>query len=424
MNILIVGSGAREHAIAWKIRQSKIAGKIYCAPGNPGIAEIATCVPIPVDAIEKLVAFARENEIDLTVPGPEAPLVAGIVDAFEAKNLTIFGPSQKAAALEGSKAYSKYFMGKYKIPTAYSEIFTDYQAALDFAETTEYPCVVKADGLAAGKGVIIVENFSEAQSALRRCMLEREFGAAGAKVLIEEFLHGEEVSIFALCDGKDYILLQPAQDHKAIFDGDKGPNTGGMGTYAPAPIVTPALLERIKKEIIVPTLAGMAGQGIPYKGALFIGLMIDGGEVRVLEYNCRFGDPETQVILPLLDGDLPEMMHLAATGRLDECRAGTADQSTVCVVLASGGYPGQYEQEKKISGTDSDFDEGILVFHGGTARNGAGDLVTAGGRVLSIVAISDDFQKSREMAYKAVDNINFEGVYFRTDIGAKALKYL
>ncbi|KAA3620007.1 MAG: phosphoribosylamine--glycine ligase [Calditrichaeota bacterium] len=424
MNILIIGNGAREHAIAWKLSQSKSVKNIYCAPGNPGIAEVATCIPIPVDNIDGLLNFALKSEINLTIPGPEAPLVAGIVDAFEEKNLVIFGPSQKASALEGSKAFSKYFMEKYNIPTAKCRVFTDFSQALSHVKTATYPCVVKADGLAAGKGAIIVNNIPEAETALRRCMKDQEFGEAGAKVLVEDFLTGEEASIFALCDGKNYILLQPAQDHKAIFDGDKGPNTGGMGAYAPAPLVTETLLENVKKQVIEPTLDGMMREGIPYKGVLFIGLMIDNGKAKVLEYNCRFGDPEAQVILPLLDGDLAEIMLNGALGKIDERRAKSTNKSAVCVVMASGGYPGSYETGKSITGHEIQFNSDIIVFHSGTSRNDKNELVTSGGRVLAVTAVSDDFQNSRKLAYDAVKNIHFDGAYFRNDIGEKALKYL
>ncbi|MCA9733912.1 MAG: phosphoribosylamine--glycine ligase [Deferribacteres bacterium] len=423
MKILIIGSGAREHALAWKLHQSRQVTELFCAPGNPGIAEVASCVPIAVNNIEGLLDFAEKHQIDLTIPGPEAPLVAGIVDAFEAKGLTIFGPSKKAASLEGSKVFSKNFMKNYHIPAAASESFTDYEAAVAYAETTSYPCVVKADGLAAGKGAIIVHDFKEAQLALQRCMLKKEFGSAGSKVLIEEFLSGEEASVFALCDGKNYIVLAPAQDHKAIFDGDKGPNTGGMGTYAPAPIVTNDLLEKVEKEIIQPTISGMQQEGTAYKGVLFIGLMIENDQAKVLEYNCRFGDPEAQVILPLLKTDLAELLFKAAHGKIAECKIGHSRQSAVCVVLASGGYPGPYESGKVITGLKNIDEEQFLVFHSGTSLSANGELVTAGGRVLSVVAQSDNFNTSREFVYKAVDKIDFEGVYYRKDIGAKALKY-
>jgi len=424
MKILVVGSGAREHAIVWKMSQSPLVEKIYCAPGNPGIAELATCVDIDANAINALLLFARNNGIDLTVPGPEGPLVRGLVDEFEAQGLAVFGPSQRAAELEGSKAFAKLLMRRNDIPTAEWVVFHDAGEAREFLDDCDYPCVIKADGLAAGKGSLIVHDLAEAEHALDRIMVQREFSDAGDKVVIEEFLRGEEASVFAISDGENFVVLSPAQDHKAIFDGDEGPNTGGMGAYAPAPVISEELMAQIVQQIVAPTIRGMAMENRPYRGVLYVGLMITEAGPRVIEYNCRFGDPETQVILPLLESDLVELLQKTAARQLAGYSVALRSKWATCVVMSSGGYPGNYETGKRIIGLESIRDPRVRIFHAGTMRNEAGDLLTAGGRVLSVTAVGDDFGSAREAAYSAVGKIAFDGAYYRKDIGAKALKYL
>lgn len=424
MKVLVVGSGAREHVLVWKLNQSEKVEKIYCAPGNPGIGKIAECVNIAANDLPGLLDFALRKEIDLTVPGPEAPLVKGVVDDFEAQGLAIFGPTKMAALLEGSKTFAKFVMDKYDIPTAQWAVFEKYDEARDFLATIDFPCVIKADGLAAGKGAIIVHNGDEAEETLRQIMLEKAFGAAGEKIVIEEFMAGEEASVFAISDGEDYLLLPASQDHKAIFDGDKGPNTGGMGAYAPTPIVTDAMMERVRQEIIEPTLHGMAKEGTPFRGVLYAGLMIMDAGPRVVEFNCRFGDPEAQVVLPLIESDIADMMHKAATRSLGEYELQINNKSAVCVVMASSGYPGAYEKGKKIIGHDYCFGDDTVVFHAGTKIDKDGDVVTAGGRVLSATAFSVTFQAARRKAYSMIKKIAFDGAYYRKDIGAQALRRL
>jgi phosphoribosylamine--glycine ligase len=421
MKILVIGNGAREHALVWKLSQSSLVEKIYCAPGNPGIMQFAQCVDISNDNLPGLLKFARKEKIDLTVPGPEAPLVAGIVDEFEAQGVAIFGPTREAAALEGSKAFAKFIMEKYNIPTAKWAVFQSYDEAHDFVGNVDFPCVIKADGLAAGKGAIIVRDMDEAKEALRHIMLERAFGEAGDKVVIEEFMRGEEASVFAISDGEDYILLPASQDHKAIFDGDKGPNTGGMGAYAPAPLVTDGLMEKIRQEIMTPALQAMANEGTPFRGVLYAGLMITKSGPKVVEFNCRFGDPEAQVVLPLIKSDFADMMHKAATRSLKSYDLQLDRKWAVCVVMASGGYPGAYKTGKNIIGLDYDFGDEAIVFHAGTKKAKDGQVVTAGGRVLSATAFSNSFQAARQKAYDMIQKITFDGAYYRKDIGAKTL---
>ncbi|MDQ7064437.1 MAG: phosphoribosylamine--glycine ligase [candidate division KSB1 bacterium] len=424
MKVLVIGSGGREHALVWKIQQSPLVDKIYCAPGNPGIAQHAECVDIQPTDIPRLLEFAVNEKIDLTVPGPEAPLVQGLVDEFEAKGLTIFGPSQKAAELEGSKAFAKWLMRKYNVPTAEWQVFYDAEEARRHLREREYPCVIKADGLAAGKGAVIVQDEQQAEHALDEIMVRRVFGEAGAKIVVEDYMRGEEASVFALSDGENVALLHPAQDHKPIFDGDQGPNTGGMGAYAPAPVVDTAMQERVLREIIEPTIRGMAMENRPYRGVLYAGLMITEDGPKVVEFNCRFGDPEAQVVLPLLGSDLVDLMMKAAHREMHDAQIELLEQWAVCVVMASGGYPGTYETGKKIIGLEKLVGEDILIFHAGTRRNEGGAIVTAGGRVLSVVAVRDTFHAAREAAYAAVGKIAFDGAYYRKDIGYKALKHL
>ncbi len=422
MKILIIGRGGREHALVWKIVQSNQVEKIYCAPGNPGTAELSENVAISPMDFEKLVSFAKDNQIDLTIVGPEDPLVSGIVDYFNDHGLKIFGPDKNAAQLEGSKYFSKELMKKYHIPTATYQTFTSPDKAKEYiGSEVKFPLVLKASGLAAGKGVLICQSGEEALEGIGQIMEDKAFGSAGDKMIIEEFLEGEEVSIFALSDGADYLLLSPAQDHKKVFEGDHGKNTGGMGAYAPAPIVTSSLIEKIEPEIIERTFEAMRSEGMPYKGLLYIGLIITNQGPKVLEYNCRFGDPEAEVILPLLKSDLVPLMEASINGTMREQRVQLYDKFALDVVLASGGYPDKYEKGKIIEGLES-LDSDILVFHAGT-KSENDFLVTNGGRVLNIVAMADDFFSLTENLYKNVDRIRFEGLHYRKDIGYRVRKY-
>jgi phosphoribosylamine--glycine ligase len=424
MRILVIGGGGREHALVWKLRQSPLTEKIFCAPGNPGIRQIAECVDLKITDFEGLLNFARKNQIDLTVVGPEAPLVNGIVDEFEAQGLAIFGPSKRAAELEGSKAFTKYLLDKYKIPTADCIVFTNYNEARGYLSQVEYPTVVKADGLAAGKGAFICQNEEQAETALQKIMVERAFGPAGDKVIVERFMVGEEASVLAITDGSSLAYLPAAQDHKAIFDNDEGPNTGGMGAYSPAPVIDEQMLMRVQKEIFEPTIKAMALENRPYRGVLYAGLMITADGPKVVEFNCRFGDPETQAILPLVKSDLVEVMLRVARGKRLNDRIDFYNRWAMCVVIASGGYPGTYEKGKQIFGLDKKLGDDIVVFHAGTHENADGKLVTDGGRVLGVTAFGSDFLTVRERAYWAVGKITFDKAYYRKDVGAKALAHL
>ena len=420
MKLLVIGSGGREHALVWKLKQSPRVSAIFCAPGNAGIAQLATCVPITVADHDGLLKFARDEQIDLTVVGPDDVLAAGMVDLFEAEGLRIFGPTQAAAQLESSKVFAKEFMQRHGLPTARSGSFSDSAAARAFVKGMSFPLGVKADGLALGKGVIIAQDLAEAQAAIGDIMDARKFGDAGRRVVIEEFLAGEECSIHALVDGASYLLFPGAQDHKRALDGDLGPNTGGMGTFSPpAKLLTPAMEERVRREILDPFIAGLAKDGICYRGMLFPGLMIDADGPKLLEFNCRFGDPETQVLLPRLESDLVDLFEATIDGRLAQTEAKWSPQSAVCVVLASGGYPGDYAKGKVIDGLDA-AGRTTTVFHAGT-RVENGRIVTAGGRVLGVTALADDLAAARERAYDAVAQIHFEGAQFRRDIAAKGL---
>ena len=428
MNILVIGSGGREHAIIWKLRQSPLVKGLSCAPGNAGIAQMARLVSLKPTDIQGLMRFVRENDVDLTVVGPEQPLVDGIVDEFEHHGLKIFGPSKAAALLEGSKAFAKDFMLRNKIPTARFRSFSasELGQAEAFARELPVPLVVKADGLAAGKGVLICESYDAAVIGLREILLNKAFGAAGERVVIEEYLEGEEASVFALTDGDRYATLASAQDHKRILDGDKGKNTGGMGAYANAPIVTKELLNRIGDEIIGPTLNGMKNAGTPYRGCLYCGLMITKSGPKVIEYNCRFGDPETQVVVPLIEGDLAEILLSIAEHKLDPSSVKHHAASAVCVVMASRGYPDDYQTGKEIHGLENvKLEDGLVVFHAGTRSDGE-KIVTSGGRVLGVTAIGyeHDLKGTIEAAYRAVRSITFDGAYYRSDIGQKALRRL
>ena len=420
MKVLVVGGGGREHALVWKIARSPRVTKIFCAPGNAGIAEHAECVGIKAEDIDGLLAFARANSPDLTVVGPEAPLAAGIVDAFEAAGFKIFGPGKEAARLEASKVFAKEVMQRYGVPTAAGKDFNRAEDAREYVRRLGGSCVVKADGLAAGKGVVVADSPAEAEAAVKTIMEEKAFGAAGERVIIEERLYGEEASVMALTDGETVLPLLPAQDHKPVFDGDKGPNTGGMGAYAPAPAVTAELLRRIEVEILVPTIRGLAAEGITYKGVLYAGLMLTAEGPKVLEFNVRFGDPEAQPLFCLLASDLLELMEAVLAGRLREMKPDWHPGAAVCVVLASAGYPGPSRKGDVISGLDN-LPAGVVVFHAGTTLKN-GRFATAGGRVLGVTGRGADVRDAIKATYKAVEKISFEGMHYRRDIGQKALK--
>lgn len=425
MRVLVVGSGGREHAIAWKLNQSPRVTKIFCAPGNAGIANVAECVAISATDVPALLKFAVDHAIDLTVVGPETPLVAGIVDTFLHAGLKIVGPKKYAAQLEGSKQFAKAFMRRHGIPTAAYQTFTHdkMDSALLYLATHELPVVIKADGLAAGKGVVVAATRAEAFAAVESMLSERTFGDAGATIVIEEFLVGEEASVFAMCDGKNYVTFAPAQDHKRIGDGDTGKNTGGMGAFAPARIVTPQLLEQVKHEVIEPVLRGMKEEGCAYTGFLYCGLMIGPDGPKVVEFNCRLGDPETQVVLPLLDCDFAELCVACAEGRIGEVAVSEKHMTAVCVVMAAKGYPDAYQSGAEISGLEKfSADEHSVVFHAGTKFND-GKIMTAGGRVLGVTAMGETLPQTITYAYAAVRKISFKGATWRKDIGEKGMKY-
>ncbi len=425
MNVLIVGSGGREHALAWKLSQSSRLDNLYVAPGNAGCASVAECVDLDTANLPNLVRWAREHHIGLVVPGPEAILVAGVVDAFQEAGIKAFGPTAAAAELEGSKIYAKNLMRRHGIPTAEYAIFEQFDKAKAYLDSREDgPIVVKADGLAAGKGAIVCENHEEAIAALTRCMVEEEFGEAGNRVVIEECLRGEELSVLALTDGKTIAPLASSQDHKAIFDGDAGPNTGGMGAYSPAPLMSDQLLDTAVEKVLVPTVHAMNQDGKRFRGVLYAGLMITGGGPKVLEFNVRFGDPETQPILARLDCDLLDLLEAVTDGRLDEQELRWKDEAAVCVVMASGGYPGAYDKGKEITGLDqADSRDGVVVFHAGTSLH-RDKVVTSGGRVLGVTALGTDLPAAIDRAYAAVEGIAFDGAQFRKDIGQKGLARL
>ena len=416
MKVLVVGSGGREHAICWKLSKSPKVDKIYCAPGNAGIAELAECVDIKAMEFEKLVAFAKENSIDLTVIGMDDPLVGGVVDVFEAEGLRVFGPRKNAAILEGSKAFSKDLMKKYNIPTAAYETFTSAKEAKKYLETAEYPIVLKADGLALGKGVLICENKEDALAGVDELMLDKKFGTAGDTIVIEEFMTGREVSVLSFVDGNTIKIMSSAQDHKRAKDGDQGLNTGGMGNFSPSPFYTKEVDEFCKKYIYQATVDAMKSEGRPFKGVLYFGLMMTANGVKVIEYNCRFGDPETQVVLPRLKTDLVEIMEAVIDERLDEINIEWEDNAAVCVVMASGGYPVSYKKGYEISGLDNVGD--LTVFHAGTAVKD-GKIVTNGGRVLGVTAVGKDLDEAIKNAYAGVAKISWTDEFHRSDIGIK-----
>lgn len=428
INVLVVGSGGREHCLVWKLAQSEMVDKIYCAPGNGGTTLIAENVDIKVDEIEKLADFVQNNNIGLTVVGPEAPLVEGVVDYFQSRGLKIFGPTKELAQFEGSKVFTKEILNKYNIPTAEYKVFYQADSAHEYIKEKGVPIVIKADGLAAGKGVIVANTVEEATGAVDLIMVDKVFGASGNRIVIEECLSGEEASILAITDGDEVIPLIASQDHKRIFDNDKGPNTGGMGAYAPAPLVDEKMLNKIMDTVFKPLIKGLKDEGKPYKGVLYAGLMIKDSTPYVLEFNIRFGDPETQAILPLLKTDLLDVMLKTVDSNLSGIKLEWEEGFCLTVVLASQGYPGKYEKCKKITGLDLEHEQGVTVFHAGTMKSFAQDegkdvFLTTGGRVLNVTAKAKDIEKAQEKVYKAVEKINFEGMQYRKDIGNKALKF-
>lgn len=423
MRVLVIGGGGREHTLVWKIGKSEKVKKLFAAPGNAGISSMAECVPIADTNIEKLCQFALAERIDLTVVGPEVALTLGIVDIFEKRGLRIFGPHKLAAAIEGSKAFAMEFMERHSIPTAQFKIFEDSDSAIKYIESSSIPLVVKADGLAAGKGSIVCFTREEALRAVKMIMIDRKFGSAGRKIVVEEYLEGEEASLLAISDGESFLTLPSSQDHKPIYDDDRGPNTGGMGAYAPAPLIDDHLLKHIEETIIAPTIRGMREEDNPFKGVLYAGLMITSDGPKVVEFNCRFGDPEAQAVLPLVDLDLMDILISSVDEQISSIRLNPPHSSSVCVVLASQGYPGSYEKGKVITGLDKVRDPDIVVFHAGTAVV-EGKLVTNGGRVLGVTAVKSSLKEAVKAVYRAADKISFEGKYFRRDIGRKGLKRL
>mgnify|MGYP000274201563 CR=1 FL=1 len=422
MRVLVVGGGGREHALVWKIRQSPLVKEVYCAPGNAGIARHARCVPIGAGDLQELVGFARRERIDLTVVGPEEPLVKGITERFQKDGLPIFGVSSKAAVLEGSKSFAKQLMKRYGIPTAQFEIFGEPEEARNYVKSKGVPLVLKADGLAAGKGVFVCRTLEEAHRAIEEIMVKKSFGQAGEKIVIEDCIEGEEASFLAITDGETVVPFPAAQDHKAVYDNDKGANTGGMGAYSPAPVITDSLAKRLMEDIMLPTVRAMAQEGRPYRGILYAGLMISRGEPKVLEFNVRLGDPEAQPLLVRLKSDLVPLLLAALEGGLAKINPVWEDGAAVCVVMASGGYPGPYQKGKIISGlNEAESMEGVVVFHAGTKWEN-GRFLTDGGRVLGVTARGQQVAEAIERAYKAVGKISWEGVHYRKDIGQKALR--
>lgn len=416
--VLVVGGGGREHAILWKLKQGKEELELFCAPGNGGIAKLATCIPIKADDIEGITTWAKENEMDLVFVAPDDPLALGMVDALHAAGIRAFGPTKAAAEIEWSKSYSKWLMKKYGIPTAAFEVFDNADKAIRYLSEANYPIVVKADGLALGKGVLICDDFEQAKQAVQELMLDKKFGAAGAQVVIEEFMTGPEVSVLAFCDGKTILPMMSAQDHKRAYDGDEGLNTGGMGTFAPSPKFTLELQEYAQKAIFEKTVDALNAEGREFKGVIFFGLMITPDGLKVLEYNARLGDPEVQSVFMMMDMDLMEVIDAVIDGTLDQVSLQWKNGNAVCVVMASGGYPQKYESGKLIEGMD-DVEDGVVVFHAGTKLGEDGKLYTNGGRVLGVTAVGRDISHAREIAYRNVEKIKFEGAHYRKDIGLK-----
>lgn len=424
MRVLVIGGGGREHTLVWKLRQSPKVEKIFCAPGNGGIARIAECVPIKPSEFDELIAFAKENDVGLTVVGPEDPLCAGIVDRFEDAGLRVFGPCGKAAMLEGNKLFAKEIMVKYNIPTAAYEEFDRTAEAIEYLRGVDAPIVVKAYGNALGKGVCVCRTIEHAEAFVKKCLDERAFGDAGSRVIIEECLVGEEASLLAFTDGETVLPMDSAQDHKPVYDNDEGPNTGGMGAYSPAPVVTAEVYQEIYRNVLKPVVEGLKSEGIKYKGVVYAGVMITGEGPKVLEFNARFGDPENQALLPRLENDLVDVMEAVIDERLDSVELRWKPESAVCVVMASGGYPGPYEKGKVINGLEeAEAVPGTVVFHAGT-KGDEGRIVTSGGRVLGVTSTGESLESAIGSVYKAAGMINFDGAHYRTDIGAKALRRL
>jgi phosphoribosylamine---glycine ligase len=424
MRVLVVGGGGREHSLAWKLAQSPRVTKLFAAPGNAGIAELAECVDISASEVRRLAEFATKKAVDLTVVGPELPLTLGIQDEFETRGLRVFGASQQAAALEGSKVFAKRLMKKYKIPTGFFQTFYKSEDAKRYIQDVGAPVVIKADGLAAGKGVVVCKTLPEALDTVTRIMENRAFGEAGERIVVEEFLTGEEASFLAFTDGETVLPMASTQDHKPIFDDDKGPNTGGMGAYSPAPVVTAAVHQKILDQVMLPTVKAMAAEGRPYRGILYAGVMIKNGEVKTLEFNARFGDPECQPLLMRMETDLLSVLEAVVDRRLHDVTIAWRPEPAVCVVLAAGGYPGAHETGKPISGLGAVARmKDVMVFHAGTARAGE-KVVTSGGRVLGVTALGKDIPDAIARAYRAAEKIRWEGVHYRTDIGKKALGHL
>lgn len=423
MRVLVVGGGGREHALCWKLKQSPRVKEVFCAPGNGGIADIATCIEISVDDFERLGQFVERERIDYTVVGPEQPLMNGIVDYFTERGWAIFGPNRDAARIEGSKTFAKQLMEKYRIPTAAYRTFSDWESARDYVHQLGPPLVIKADGLAAGKGVTVAHTINEAESALKRIMKDRVFGSAGEVVVIEEFLRGEELSLMAFVAGRTVLPMVAAQDHKPVFDGDRGPNTGGMGAYSPVPQFSPEMVQDAVRDILQPMADGMADEGLDFHGVLYAGLMITAEGAKVIEFNARFGDPETQVVLPRLQTDLLSVLMATSEGRLDDVQLRWDDRAALCVVLVSGGYPGAYDKGHPITGLRAKVvnADNVTVFHSGTRVTEGTSLVTAGGRVLGVTALANDLSQAQKDAYKAAQEIAFPGRHFRRDIGERAL---
>lgn len=433
LKVLVVGQGGREHAIVWKLAQSPKVDRVYCAPGNGGISEIAQTVPIPVNDFAGLAQFAKDEEIALTVVGPEDPLLDGIVDFFDERGLAVFGPNRAAAVIEGSKSFAKELMEKYEIPTAAYASFDNYDEAVEYVRRQGAPIVVKADGLAAGKGVTVAATLQEAEEALNYIMKEQAFGQAGARVVIEEFLSGQEMTLLAFVDGETVKPMVPAQDHKPVFEGDKGPNTGGMGAYSPVPQIDEAVVEQAIEQVLRPAARAMAAEGRPFRGVLYAGLMITDSGPKVIEFNARFGDPETQVVLPRLETDLIDIFLATVQGELEALEIKWKKEAALCVIMASGGYPGPYEKGKEIHGLGDVNAADVMVFHAGTKRAASeqprtvaepqpdGALLTDGGRVLGVTALAATLQEAQQKAYEAVGKISFEDAHYRKDIGYRAL---
>ena len=420
MQVLVIGGGGREHALVWKIKQSPRVKKIYCAPGNAGTGEIAENIPIAADDIESLLEFALQKKIDLTVVGPEQPLVMGIVDQFEEKGLRIFGPTARAAELEGSKSFAKDIMAKYGLPTAEYKTFSSADNAAEYINFKNCPLVIKADGLAAGKGVLLCQTVDEALVAVDSIMGKKSFGKAGNQIVVEEFLQGQEVSVLAFSDGKTVLLMDSAQDHKAAYDGDKGPNTGGMGAYSPAPVFTEIMRQKVRDQIMLPMISAMQQENRPFKGILYAGLMLTKTGSQILEFNVRFGDPETQPLLVRMDSDIVPIFEACIDGTLDQCPLQWKNESSVCVVMAAEGYPGPYEKGKPISGLQyANSLPGVEVFHAGT-KTQDGQVLTQGGRILGVTATGENIANAISKAYEAVDKIKWQGIHYRKDIGHRA----